>query len=311
VNILVTNQIPESVLDQIKRIVPGANVTVTESKEEIVRQLPEAEIVWGHQAAAHIDLARKLRWMQVSSAGVNHILTPELVGHPSVLTNARGIHAETIAEHVFMYVLAFARGLVGYQKHQRAGTWEPRNPMVLAGMTMGVVGMGSIGQEVGRKAKAFDMKVIGMRKSRAPSEYADEMVDESELPYLLAQSDFIILAVPLTSETRHLIGEVAFGCLKPSAYLINIARGDVVDEKALTDALAQKKLAGAGLDVFETEPLPADSPLWQMENVIITPHMAGYLPDYLGAAAEVFLENLRRYVRGERLKNIVDKRRGY
>jgi phosphoglycerate dehydrogenase-like enzyme len=192
--------------------------------------------------------------------------------------------------------------------------WKPFAPAVLYSKTVGIVGLGSIGREVARLAKAFGMRVIATRRSvRQPkhTRYVDMLFPPDQLLQLLSDSDFVVLAVPLTSETYRFIGEAQLRSMKSTAYLINIARGNVIDEDILIRALEEHWIAGAGLDVFAIEPLPANSRLWELPNVILSPHVAGAMENYVERATEVFCENLTRYLKGRRLINVVDKERGY
>jgi len=192
--------------------------------------------------------------------------------------------------------------------------WERFTPATLRSKTIGIVGLGSIGREVARLAKAFGMRVIATRRSIkqvAQARYVDTVLPPELLPQLISESDFVVLSLPLTSETDKLIGEQELRTMKPTAYLINIARGRIVDEEALVRALDEHWIAGAGLDVFATEPLPTDSKLWELPNVIFSPHVAGNMEDYIMRATDVFCENLRRYLDGKKLLNVIDKKKGY
>jgi phosphoglycerate dehydrogenase-like enzyme len=212
-------------------------------------------------------------------------------------------------------MIMLAKGWPGLVRAQARREWTRFWPRVLAGQTVGIVGLGSIGRAVARLAKAFDMRVLGVRRSGAPLECADYEVDgifgPLDLLNVLAESDYVVLALPLTEETHHLIGELALRAMKPSAYRIHVSRGAVIDEAALVRALKEGEVAGAGLDVFESEPLPPESELWGMDNVIISPHIAGGTPRYMELAVDLFCENLRRYLAGEPLRNVVDTKRGY
>jgi phosphoglycerate dehydrogenase-like enzyme len=208
----------------------------------------------------------------------------------------------------------FIKHAPSYYDLKRKKQWERIIPGVLHSKTVGVVGLGSIGQEVARLAKSFGMKVIATRRSVSEvtqTKTVDVTLPHTRLHQLLSESDFVVLTVPLTAETTKLIGEQELHTMKSSAYLINVARGGVVDEGILIRALEDGWIAGAGLDVFATEPLPAESPLWELPNVIFTPHVTGDMADYNAQATAVFCENLPRYLGGEELLNVVDKNRGY
>ncbi|MBT9152053.1 MAG: Glyoxylate/hydroxypyruvate reductase B [Firmicutes bacterium] len=295
---------------EIMSCCPGATI-VSGTDEEIASSLPDTEVVWGSLDPAQLAQAEKLLLMQVVTAGVDHLLSPELLASHARLCTTSGMHGATIAEHVFSLVLAFARGLPTLFGQQQLKVWQHYRPTLLQGQVMGIVGFGSIGQAIGQRALAFGLQVIGLRRNPSPSPSATMVWGEDRLDELLPLVDHLVLAVPLTPATTNLLSQERLKLLKPSVYLYNIARGAVVDEDALAAALAQGELAGAGLDVFATEPLPPDSPLWSLNNAIITPHTAGYLADYRRQALAIFLDNLRRLKQGLPLANEVDKGAGY
>jgi phosphoglycerate dehydrogenase-like enzyme len=220
-----------------------------------------------------------------------------------------------VTEHILALLLSFARQLPLAFAAQRQREWvHAENDQVfeLAGKTLLLVGLGPIGRCTARVASAFGMRVLAVRRRTAGAEPGVERIGTmDDLPELLPEADFVVLVVPFTAQTHHLIGASALARMKPSAYLINVGRGGLVDEDALIVALAESRIAGAGLDVFEQEPLPAGSPLWDLPNVILTAHYAGVTPDYDRRATAIFLDNLKRYVAGEPLRNVVDKRLGY
>ena len=242
------------------------------------------------------------------------------------------MHAINIGEYVFASILAWTRHLpelfdLQRKKQWPSDRWTCCQPTELRGSTVGIVGYGSIGREVARLAKAFGMRVLAVkRRSESAGEHGafelaglgdpagvlpDALYGPEQLREMLAQCDFVVLAVPLTQETRGMIGEAELRAMKPAAYLVNIARGEVCDEAALIHALQDKWIAGAGLDVFTQEPLPETSPLWTLPNVILTPHISGFTPHYEQRAVDIFCENLRRYIAGQPLLNLVDKSAGY
>jgi phosphoglycerate dehydrogenase-like enzyme len=247
-----------------------------------------------------------------------------------ILTTTSGIHAINIGQYVLALMLAWAHRLPALIDHQRRGEWPEGRfqrfvPQELRGGTIGIVGYGSIGREVGRLASAFGMHILALQRGDAPADHGytipgvgdpqgtlpESFCRPDELRAMLAECDYVVLAVPLTEATRNLVGADELRAMKPSAFLVNVARGGIVDEPALIQALQEGWIGGAGLDVFAQEPLPADSPLWSGENVILTPHIAGITPHYNDRAADVFAENLRRYLAGEPLFNRVDPEKGY
>jgi phosphoglycerate dehydrogenase-like enzyme len=286
-----------------------------ESAEASVNQmLKDAEIIFGVPHVADIlTRAPGLKWIQLFSAGAEYILTPEMLKSPVMITNTSGIHVAPISETVFAFILAFAKQTPRLLQNQAARKWESFVPASLEGRTLGIIGYGSIGQGVARLARAFGMKVVAMRRSgrRAAVRNVERLYARSELPQLLSASDYIVVAVPSTPETRGLIGEKEFQMMKPGAFLVNIARGNILDEAALVRALEEKRLAGAGLDTFVKEPLPVNSPLWSLPNVFVTPHLSGLQSEQAAKAFEIFRRNLERYLAGRRLINLVDKVKGY
>jgi phosphoglycerate dehydrogenase-like enzyme len=280
---------------------------------------------------ADLSRAPELKWVQLHTAGVDHLLDHPLMRSDILLTTASGIHATPIAEYVFASILAFSRRvpqMLYYQKRREwpQGRWNLFARPELRDRTLGIIGYGSIGREVGRIARCFGMRVVATKRSVSQMRdvgYAvqgtgdregallDEAFPPERLSEMLSLCDYVVVAVPLTPEMRKLIGEAELRAMKPSAYLVNISRGGTVDEAALLRALREGWIAGAGLDVFEEEPLPSDSPLYDLENVILSPHVSGFTLRYDERTSDLFAENLRRYLTGEPLLNLVDKERGY
>jgi phosphoglycerate dehydrogenase-like enzyme len=295
------------------------------ARRELQEAMSEAEVLFGFWGAALMEMyptpeelrrnAPKLRWLQLTSAGVDRAARSGLLDGDLMVTSASGLHATPIGEYVLLQMLMFAKGAHRFVRAQAQREWVRYMPQELHGKTVGVVGLGHIGAEVARLANAFGCRVIATRRSATERTRGEGPVDEllppSDLAALLAESDFVVLSVPLTSETHHLIGETELRAMKPTGVLINIARGAVVDEAALVRALREGWIAGAGLDVFEREPLPPESELWSLENAIVSPHISGGTEIYNQRAAAIFCENLRRYLGGESLKNLADAARGY
>ncbi len=315
---------------------------------DVVRPMPlfntddasEAQVLIGHAAAffgkitpSLLANATKLRWIQSPTASLEHYLFPELIEHPCQLTNMRGLFSDVIADHVLGVVLSFARNLHTYLRRQIKAEWAPvgdetersmftkgpaitstidRSHQHLSDCTLGVVGAGEIGREILRRASAFGMRLLAVDPvcQHVPG-VLDDVWPTSRLHDLLAESDYVVIAAPHTPETCKLFRTAQFAQMKRSAVLINIGRGAIVDLADLTDALQRGVIAGAGLDVFEIEPLPAEHPLWQMENVIITPHVAAASPRIAERHLATLLENVRRFAAGEPLLNVVDKRKWF
>jgi D-2-hydroxyacid dehydrogenase (NADP+) len=327
VNLLVTIALDDACLRQIMNISSRIKLTNiselvrAEQKGDAVAKkqsdalLAEAEVIYGFGLPQNlIARAPKLKWVQMMSAGVERFLDDGLRRSPVTMTNVSGIHAIPIGEFVLELMLMFAKQAPLCFQMKQEKQWGRFMPTVLHSKTVGIIGLGSIGREVARLAKAFGMRVVSTHRSVLQSErarYVDVLFAPDKLLQLLSVSDFVVLALPLTPETNRIIGEVQLHSMKPTAYLINIARGNVIDEEALIRALGEHWIAGAGLDVFSTEPLPTDSRLWELPNVIFSPHVAGGMEDYIERATEVFCKNLRRYLNGRKLLNVVDKERGY
>ncbi|MBH5392163.1 D-2-hydroxyacid dehydrogenase [Bradyrhizobium sp. CNPSo 4019] len=262
--------------------------------------------------AAQFDMANKLRWFQSTGAGVDSFFPVcDRAAHVTV-TNARGIHGELIADYVMAGATMLHWDFRRFLREQAEQKWNFRAVTPLAEMTLGVIGLGSIGATIARRAKSAGMRVVGSKRNVAEViEGVDQLFGPNELDKLLPVCDFVVLAVPSTSDTVGLIGATELSRMRPSAFLINIARGTVIKEAELIDALQSAKIAGALLDVFEREPLPQESPLWTLPNVIVTPHTSGTPTDYTKRFFDIFAENIERYLAGQPLKNVVDVRRGY
>jgi phosphoglycerate dehydrogenase-like enzyme len=316
------DSIPSGVLERIQELAPEMDVLVTEDRSEMERSLPEIEVAARRFPRDLIGQAPTLQWYQQWGAGADWLLRyPEAREHPFTLTNASGVHAIPISEHVFAYMFSFARQFPHAIRAQLDGRWDRperdgyslREPIFeLCGKTLLLVGVGAIGQRIAEVSSALGMSVLGVRRDPGQGVHGVEtMYGPDQLLELLPKACFVVLTVPLTPETRGMIGEVELRAMRSDAYLINIGRGGTVQERQLIKALREGWIAGAGLDVFGTEPLPPDSPLWEMENVILTPHYAGLTPQYEVRATEIFLDNLSRYVSGRPLRNVVDKQLAY
>lgn len=256
--------------------------------------------------------APSLRWQHTPSAGVNHILTPIFLERDIVLTNSAGVYAIPIAEFVLAFILNHAKQLSKLQTSQAEHYWATGLELQeLTDATLLIIGAGSIGQAIAQRASAFGMRVWGTRRNPQPLPEFERVVGVNEWRSLLPDADYVVIATPLTSETKGMIDAAALRSMRPSAYFINIARGAVVDEAALLTALSEGWIAGAGLDTFSTEPLPPDSPFWSLPNVFVTPHCSGFSPQVTERIIALFLDNLTRYRTGTPLRNLVDKQAGY
>lgn len=289
-------------------------VSVT-TPEEQLRAVPGADAYIGWiTREAFVAAGPQLRWVHAPSAGVErHVSIPELVESDVILTNTRGSHAPTIAEHTFAMLLALTRRILELGEYQKEHAWKrPTNPRGIMGLTMTVVGFGQIGRAIGKRALGFEMNVIGVdARPSAPPPGVDEVWGLDRLDEALRQADVVAIATPITPETRGMIDARRIGLLKPDAYLLVVSRGGIVDEAALIAALKEGRLAGAGLDVMATEPLPPDDPLWDAPNIILTPHSSGASEQTTGAVASITTANLHNFVTGAELSNICDKRAGF
>jgi len=344
INVLSTSRFSDELLDRLRAVSPRLRIrqqTCHDAAEVAAALTSDVEVLYTFHVPDDLLMrAPRLRWIQLHSAGADHLLDNPVMQSDVLVTTTSGLHAVRIAEYVFASILAFAYRvplMLHYQRRRKwpSGRWDLFAGLELREQTIGLVGYGSIGREVGRIAHALGMRVLASRRSAgrpaADHEYHRPTSDKYHIPgtgdpegvlvsrlyppdkltEMVAECDFVVVSTPLTPQTRGLINETVLRAMKPNAYLVNVGRGPVVDERALIRALREKWIAGAGLDVFEEEPLPADSPLWEMDNVIISPHVAGFTLRYDERAVEIFTENLRRYLAGERLLNLVDKSRGY
>ncbi len=298
-------------LDEVAEVVTAATAEETADAlggtDVLLAWRPRRELLRPSWARA-VDL----RWIQAASAGVDGLLFPELVESSVVLTNARGVFDEAIAEYTLGLLLMFAKGFPGMLDRQRSQNWGPRETERLAGRRLLVVGAGPVGHAIGRAAGRFGMVVRAVARTARPGNDVFRVVYGSdELADACGWADVVVDALPATSETVRIFDERAFAAMGPHTRFVNIGRGATVDEEALVRALQEDRLAGAALDVFDREPLPAESPLWSLPNVLVSPHMAGTFAGWREAVVELFLGNLERYLTGRPLRNVVDKHRGY
>lgn len=322
-NLLVVSPRDHYALRNLAQVKELANISISNDEGEIQHLGKDADIllhtsltgktvafakVWPH--------TRKVKWVHSLSAGVERVLIPAFRESPVPLTNARGVFKRSLAEFALLGMLYFSKRVRRLVESQRAHKWDDFSTEFIENKIMGIVGYGEIGRECALLAKPLGVKIYAVRRN--PSRSAnDPLLDKifapDELPKMLAETDVLIAAAPLTPETKHMLGDSAFRAMKPSAIVINVGRGPVIDEAALVRALAEKRLGGAALDVFETEPLAADSPLWDMENVLLSPHCTDRTvnPDWLDLSMQCFIDNFRRYMKGEPLENLVDKKAGY
>lgn len=297
----------------------AVNIIVSDDLDKLKASAPDADVLLNggfHSELfrAVFPLATKLQWVHNLSAGVEGILSPEVVASPVPLTNGRGVFRSILAEFVIGAVLYFAKDLRRMIRNQEAGRWAPFDVTEVKGQTMAIVGYGEIGQGCARLAHAIGMKVTALRR-RATLSQSDPNLEavytHDRLHEMLSACDYLVVAAPNTPETRGMIGEAEIKALKPEAVIINIGRGPVIVESALIRALAEERIKGAALDVFDIEPLPEDHPLYRLPNVLLSPHCADHTPGWIDRAMQKFIDNFGRFYHGKPLENVVDKRAGY
>lgn len=311
---------PPDTAQRMRARFPRMHITHLPSFDGLERELPDTDIFMGLSLKAEqLALAPKLRWIQAVSAGVAQFMYPELRERGVILTNASSVHCVPIAQHILGVIVGLARRFPDCLRYQRQGIWAlnelwtaPVKPRELMGQVLLFIGFGAIGQETARLVRPLDMRVWTVTHSGRPNpDVAERVVKASQLHEVLPQADFVVVAAPATPETRNMLGEREFALMKSSAYLINVARGTLVDEPALISALERNVIAGAALDVTVKEPLPPESPLWKMDNVFITPHVSGATENTWEREEELMAENLKRWFAGSELLNRVDLSRGY
>lgn len=312
---------PDWFAERLQKDFPEFQITHLDNYERIEQEIPDAEIVvaWSLRPE-QFEAAQKLRWIHSPAAAVHQLMFPELIASDVLLTNAREVHGPVVAEHVIALVFALAKKIPEAVRLQQKHIWgqeimwrERPRPREVSGATLGLIGLGSIGREVARLAAGLGMRVIAVRENLQKEKPAAVQAVHAfaDIDSLLQQSDYVVLAVPVTPATRGLMNAARLAKLKPDACLINVGRGPLVDESALIDALRNHRIGGAALDVFEQEPLPADSPLWNLDHLLITPHTAGLTDKLWERHYALLTENLRRYLAHQPLLAVVDKAKGY
>jgi phosphoglycerate dehydrogenase-like enzyme len=299
-------------LKQIRAVDPRVRITSVSHRTKWLEEAPETEVILGFRPLRDAALkSRRLRWVHAAGAGVER-LCQDVAGTDIIVTNSH-IHGDPISEHVFGMLLSLARRLPEFFQCQEQRRWarHDRPGTLLAGRTMGVLGLGTLGVAVAKRAAAFGMRVVGTKRTPAPVPHVDRVFPSHELDEVLRMSDAVVVTLPYTAETKGLIGARELALLPPGAFVINVGRGGIIDEAALVAALRSGRLGGAGSDVFDQEPLPEDSPLWDTPRLIITSHCAGAFEGYMDRVVPLFCENLRRYLAGRPLLNVVDVSRGY
>jgi phosphoglycerate dehydrogenase-like enzyme len=311
---------PDWFSERLRADFPGIEIVHLPDYKRLDAEIPDAEIVvaWSIRPE-QIKAARKLRWIHSPAAAVHQLMFPELVASDVTLTNAREVHGPVVAEHVIALIFALAKKIPGSVALQQKHVWGQQIlwdefPRVreVAGATLGIIGLGSIGRPVVKSAKALGMRVIAVREHpEKGSDGADAVFGPAQINEVFRQADYVVLAAPVTESTKAIANAERLALMKSGACLINVGRGPLVDEPALAAALREKKIGGAALDVFPKEPLAVDSPLWDLPNLLITPHTAALTEKLWERHYALFSENLRRYLKGLPLLAVVDKRKGY
>jgi phosphoglycerate dehydrogenase-like enzyme len=320
ITLLVTGDPQAPYLKGLDRLPADTRVTVSVDPATLARLAPEADVILNGEfkdpqlLQNAFPLAKRVRWVHVLSAGVEHVLSPEIVASPVPLTNGRGVFRRPLAEWAVGAMLHFLYDHRRLVRQQEAGVWADFDIEELGDKVIGIVGYGEIGRAVAERAKPFGCRIVALRR-KPENSAGDPLIDRayapSEIDEMLAACDFVVAAAPLTPETRGLIGARQIAALKPSAVVINIGRGPVIDEAPLIDALESGRIHGAALDVFTVEPLPAGHAFYKLQNVLLSPHSADHTVGWRDLAFQCFLENFARFAKGEPLENVVDKHAGY
>ena len=319
ITVLVLAHPAEPQLAMLHELPDATTIAVGNTLEAFERSAAGADVILYSSAEGQLfqqvwRMAPRVRWVHSLSAGLDGVLFPELVASPVPLTNARGAFSPALGEFAIGAILFFAKDFRRLVRSQMAGVWEEFDIVEIRGQSLGIVGYGDIGRAVASRAHALGMKVLALRRRPELSRddpYITQVFAADQKQQMLAQSDYVVVVTPLTPESRGIIGERELDAMKPSAVLINIGRGPVVDEGALIRALERKRIRGAALDVFAVEPLPAGHPFYKLENVLLSPHSADHTPDWEERTMRLFLDNFERFRRGEPLLNVVNKKLGY
>lgn len=319
ITLLVLGDPPESAIDIVKGLGPDVRTTFSKKVDGLAPEFANAQVLfsWAGPRPEVVEIlakAPKLKWIHTRSVGLDGLLCPEIIQSPVTLTNGRGTFSQSLGEFVMTGVLYFAKDIPRMRKSQAERRWDVFNVHEISTQTIGIVGHGDIGRAIASRAYGMGMKVLAARRDtarRAGDEHVHGVYGNEALHEMLPECDYVVVAAPLTPYTRHLLSTPEFAVMKKGAIVLNVGRGPVIHEAALVEALQSGHLGGAALDVFEVEPLPQDSPLWGMDNVVISAHTADHTRDWMTDAAKFFVEQFERYRKGEALKNLVDKLAGY
>ena len=318
--VLVLSDPGEPQLAMLDELRPATDIVVGNSGQAFERVAAEAPVVfnWSGSLALLRDvvgMCTDLRWVHSRSVGLERTLFPELTESPVVLTNGRGVFSPSLGEFALAAILYFAKDFRRMVRNQMSGRWEAFDVVPVSGQTVGIVGYGDIGRAVAARVRPVGMKVRAVKRHASSSPGTDPLVEQVYSPdrriEMLPLCDYVVVATPLTSETHGMIGEPEFAAMKPTAVVINVGRGPVIEERALVKALSNGRIKGAALDVFDQEPLPAEHPFYKLENVLLSPHCADHTPDWLEQAMQFFIEQHKRFRDGQPLMNVVNKNLGY
>jgi phosphoglycerate dehydrogenase-like enzyme len=307
-------------LSMLETLKTHANIVVGNFAEAFEGVVADASAIlsWSGSVSLLREVFSKcsnVRWIHTRSAGVDGVLFPELIESSVTLTNGGGTFSPSLGEFVLAAVLYFAKDLRRMIRNQAAGVWEPFDVMAISSQILGIIGYGDIGRAIASRVRPVGMRVLAIKRHVSASHNGDELVEQIYSPdrriEMLSRCDYVVATAPLTSETRGMIGGPEFAVLKPSAVIINVGRGPVIDEEALMRALSEGRIKGAALDVFNREPLPKDHPFYRLENVLLSPHCADHTHDWLDKAMQLFIEQFQRFDKGQPLMNVVDKKLGY
>lgn len=318
--VLVLADPAEPQLRQLAELPPETSIAAGKTPEAFERAAADATVIFAWSLSGKLlrdvfHMAPRVRWVHTRAAGLDHLLFPELVASPAVLTNGSGVFSDALGEFVLAAILYFAKDFRRMVRNQMEGRWAPFNVSGISGQTAGIVGYGDIGRAIATRLRPMGMRVLGMTR-RGPLLYnADPLVSQifgpADRVKMIEQCDYVVVAAPLTAESRNLISEAEFAAMKPGAVIVNVGRGPVIDEAAMIRALSSGGIKGAALDVFDTEPLPQGHPFYKMDNVLLSPHCADHTADWLDNSMRFFVNNFERYRKGQPLLNVVDKQLGY
>jgi phosphoglycerate dehydrogenase-like enzyme len=306
-------------LRKLEALGPGVNLRIGKTAEALADAIPAARVLFNWTGSKPdvgriLNEAPHLEWIHAMYAGLDRSLFPELVAHPIPLTNGSGVFSQSLGEFIMLGILYFAKDVIRMNKAKKEHHWDVYDKPEIRKETVGIVAHGDIGRAVASRAKALGMRVLAHRRNPAPrpgDENVDRVYGADGLHAMLPECDYVAVTAPLTEQTRGMIGQREFELMKPSAVILNVGRGPVIDEDAMVEALRTKQIRGAALDVFDVEPLPHDSPFWDLDNVLLSPHSADHIHGWVEDAVIFFVEQFKRWSAGEPLKNIVDKQAGY